>query len=79
MSRDVALVVRAAAVDEEQAEWLAGALSRPVAAPDALVDFLAGATRDGHPQAPSFYGCMQQHCKVGQGCGVTGMHASTVA
>ncbi|KAL4444954.1 hypothetical protein ABPG77_004004 [Micractinium sp. CCAP 211/92] len=63
LSRDVALVVRAADVDEEQAEWLAGALSRPVANPDALVDFLAGATRDGHPLAPSFYGCMQQHCK----------------
>ncbi|KAL4448019.1 hypothetical protein ABPG75_005238 [Micractinium tetrahymenae] len=62
LGRDVALVVRAAD-DEEHAEWLAFALSRPVVNPDAVVDFLAGATRGGQPLSPSFYGCMHQYNK----------------
>ena len=57
--RNVALLVNAAD-EEEHAEWLVKALSRPVANPDALVDFLAGSTRSGHTLNPSYYGCMQQ-------------------
>ena len=58
------MAVVAEAADTEHASWLAHALSRPAASADALVDFLAGATRQGLLLDPAFYGCMQQYRQV---------------
>jgi len=57
------------AADEEHHEWLGMALSRPVANLDAVVEFLTGTTPTGQPISISFYGCMQQYCRVGLGWG----------
>ena len=62
--RNAAPLQEAAA--EEHSAWLGQALSRPAAAPDALVDFLVGSTRSGLPISPSLYACMQQYCQVGR-------------
>lgn len=56
------------AAAEEHAAWLAAALARPAAAPDALADFVLGSTAGGLPLSPSFYGCMHQHCPVRWAC-----------
>jgi len=50
--------------DKEHASWLTQALSRPPVNADALVDFLVGATHQGLPINPDFYGCMQHHHQV---------------
>jgi hypothetical protein len=63
--RDALPLVQAA--EEEHAGWLAAALARPAASPEALVDFLVGATREGLPLSPAYYGCMQQHKQVAVG------------